>query len=201
MPWTKTEPMNERVKFIAEWLRHEESVTALCRDAGISRKTGYKWIDRYEQGGVAALAERSRVSRSHPHAVPAEIVEAILALRRQHPRWGPRNLLVVLRRRAPERRWPVASTVGDLLRRAGMVRPRRRRRVSVPYGERLADYSAANAIWCADFKGHFAVGGARCHPLTIMDGFSRYLLRCDALARPLTAPAQKVFESAFREFG
>lgn len=201
MPWNETEPMNERVKFIAEWLRHEESVTTLCKDAGISRKTGYKWIDRYEQGGVAALAERSRAARSHPHAVPAEIVEAILSLRRQHPRWGPRKLLVVLRRRAPERPWPVASTVGDGLRRAGMVRPRRRRRVSVPYGARLADYGAANAIWCADFKGHFAVGGARCHPLTIMDGFSRYVLRCDALARPLTVPAQKVFESAFREFG
>src|SRR6185436_5040858 len=126
-----------------------------------------------------------------------DIVEAIVSIRRQHPRWGPRKLLVVLRRHAPERRWPVASTVGDILRRAGMVRPRRRRRVSVPYGERLADYSGANAIWCADFKGHFAVGGARCHPLTIMDGFSRYLLRCDRLARPLTVPAQKVFESAF----
>jgi len=102
MPWNKSEPMNERVKFIAEWLQREESVTWLCARAGISRKTAYKWIDRYEQ---------------------------------------------------------VASTVGDILRRAGMVRPRRRRRVSVPYGERLADYSGANAIWCADFKGHFAVVG------------------------------------------
>ena len=201
MPWNKSEPMNERVKFIAEWLQREESVTWLCARAGISRKTAYKWIDRYEQGGVAALAERSRAPLSHPHAVPADIVEAIVSIRRQHPRWGPRKLLVVLRRHAPERRWPVASTVGDILRRAGMVRPRPRRRVSVPYGERLADYSAANAIWCADFKGHFAVGGARCHPLTIMDGFSRYLLRCDGLARPLTVPAQKVFESAVREFG
>ena len=138
---------------------------------------------------------------SHPHAVAAEIVELMLAARRRHPRWGPRKLLVVLKRQQPTRAWPVASTVGDILRKHGLVRPRRRRRCSAPYGERLADYAAPNAIWCADFKGHFPVGAARCHPLTIMDGFSRYLLRCQALSRPLSGPVQGVFAAAFREFG
>lgn len=110
-------------------------------------------------------------------------------------------MLAVLRRRRPDGPWPAASTVGDILRRAGLVRPRRRRRVSVPYGHRLAAYAVPNAVWCADFKGHFAVGGARCHPLTIMDGCSRFLLRCDALPRPLSAPVQTRFERAFREWG
>ena len=193
--------MNERVRFIARYLQKEEPFSALCEHAGISRKTGYKWVERYDAGGVGALVDKSRAPRSHPHAVSSAVVELIVATRRRHPRWGPRKLLAVLRRQEPARTWPVASTVGDILRQQGLVRRRRRRRCSVPYGERLAEYAAPNAIWCADFKGHFAVGDARCHPLTIMDGFSRYLLRCQALPRPLSAPSQAVFESAFREYG
>ena len=193
--------MNERVKFIARYLQKDEPFSTLCDLAGVSRKTGYKWVERYEAGGVAALEDRSRAPQSHPHAVPAEIVELILAARRRHPRWGPRKLLVLLRRQQPMRAWPVASTVGDILLKHGLVRRRRRRRCSAPYGERLGDYAAPNAIWCADFKGHFPVGEARCHPLTIMDGFSRYLLRCQAMPRPLSAPVQAVFTAAFREFG
>lgn len=193
--------MNERVKFIAQYLLKEESFTALCDSAGISRKTGYKWVERYESGGVTALVDQSRAPHSHPQALDAKVVATILAIRRRHPRWGPRKLLAVLRRKDAAGHWPAASTVGDLLRQQGLVRRRRRRHYSAPYAERLADYAAANAVWCADFKGHFAVGPARCHPLTIMDGFSRFLLRCEALTRPLFAPVQRVFESAFREFG
>lgn len=91
--------------------------------------------------------------------------------------------------------------MGHILRQRGLVRPRRRHRYSAPYTERLRQYAAPNAVWCADFKGHFLVGHKRCHPLTIMDGFSRYLLRCQALKRPLFAQTRSVFESAFREFG
>lgn len=193
--------MNERVKFIARYLTHEEYLSALCEQFGISRKTGYKWIERYQAGGVQALGDHSRAPHAHPHAVSAEVVNAIVAARRRHARWGPRKLLVLLRRQQPERAWPVASTVGAILRTHGLVRRRRRRRCSAPYGARLGDYAAPNAVWCADFKGHFPVGDARCHPLTIMDGYSRYLLRCQALRRPLSAPVQRVFEAAFREFG
>ena len=193
--------MNERVKFLARYLEGDVPFASLCEAAGISRKTGYKWVDRYEGGGVAALVDRSRAPLSHPHAVATGIVERVLAVRRRHPRWGPRKILAILRRQEPAGEWPCASTIGDLLRRHGLVRPRRRRRCSEPYGERLADYAAPNAIWCADFKGHFPVGDARCHPLTVMDGFSRCLLRCHGLPRPLSAPVQRIFESAFREFG
>jgi transposase InsO family protein len=193
--------MNERVKFIARYLQNEEPFASLCAEAGISRKTGYKWVERYEAGGVRSLVDRSRAPQSHPHAVAAPVIDAVVALRRRHPRWGPRKLLAILRRREPDRTWPVATTVGKILRQRGLVRPRRRRRYSAPYAERLREYAAPNAIWCADFKGHFPVGDGRCHPLTIMDGFSRFLLRCQALKRPLFAPTRSVFESAFREFG
>ena len=111
MPWNETEPMNERVKFIARYLQKDEPFAALCEHAGVSRKTGYKWVARYDAGGVAALIDRSRAPQSHPHAVAAEIVALILAARRRHPRWGPRKLLVVLKRQQPQRAWPGRQAV------------------------------------------------------------------------------------------
>src|SRR5258706_15985584 len=93
MPWNETEPMNERVKFIARYLQQDEPFNVLCERAGVSRKTGYKWVERYEGGGVVALIDRSRAPLSHPHAVSAATRDAIVALRRRHPRWGPRKLL------------------------------------------------------------------------------------------------------------
>lgn len=194
--------MNERVKFVAARLATVETFSDTCDRFGISRKTGYKWMDRYEHGGVEELADRSRAPWSHPHAVAVQIAALLTGLRRQHPRWGPRKLLVVLRRRRPELQLPAASTVGDILRRDGLVRKRRRRiRHSSPYADRLGGYDAPNAVWCADYKGHFPVASKRCHPLTVTDGFSRFLIRCEALPRPLTEPTRRVFESAFREFG
>lgn len=193
--------MNERVMFIADYLQDDEPFSELCARARISRKTGYKWVERYQVLGVKGLVDRSRAPLSRPHTVPATVVEKIVAVRRRHPRWGPRKLLVVLRRQEPTSVWPAVSTVGEILKHQGLVRRRRRRRYSAPYADRLADYAAPNAIWCADFKGHFPVADVRCHPLTIMDGFSRYLLRCEPLRRPLSAPVQKVFESTFREYG
>jgi transposase InsO family protein len=201
MPWRKTKPMNERVKFIAGYLEGEATFTELCEQFEVSRKTGYKWVERYDAGGVRALVDRSRAPRSHPQAVADTVVAAIVAARRKHPRWGPKKLLVVVRRQQPELVLPVASTVGDILRRHGLVGKRRRVRRSSPYGDRLGGYDAPNAVWCADFKGHFPVDDERCHPLTITDGFSRYLLRCQALRRPLSDPARRIFESAFQEFG
>jgi transposase InsO family protein len=205
MPWARTDWMSERVKFVAAYLEHEASFTDLCLDFGVSRKTGYKWLLRYEAEGVSALEERSRAPHSHPNAISADIVQSLVAIRRHHPRWGPRKVKVVLRRQRPRAILPAASTIGDILKRHGLVRPRRRVRRSSPYGERLRQYDAPNAVWCADFKGHFPLGdrreGERCHPLTISDGFSRFLLRCRALRRPLSQHVHRVFASAFCEYG
>ena len=201
MPWARTDWMSERLKFVAAYLEYEASFSDLCRDFGVSRKTGYKWVRRYEADGAAALEERSRAPHAHPNAVPAAIVEAVLSIRRRHPRWGPRKLRVILSRQQPRLELPAASTIGDILKRHGLVRRRRRIRRSSPYGDRLRQYDAPNAVWCADFKGCFSVGGERCHPLTISDGYSRFLLRCRALRRPLYAYSKRVFESAFCEYG
>jgi len=196
--------MSERVKFIAAYLEREASFSDLCLDFGISRKTGYKWVRRYQAEGVTALEEISRAPHAHPNAIASDIVQSIVAIRGQHPRWGPRKVRVVLKRQRPRIELPAASTIGDILKRQGLVRPRRRVRRSSPYADRLRQYVAPNAVWCADFKGCFPVGGVggeRCHPLTISDGYSRFLLRCRGLRRPLSQYARRVFESAFHEYG
>ena len=203
MLWARTDWMSERVKFIAGYLEYEACFSDLCRDFGISRRTGYKWVRRYNAAGVSALEERSRAPHAHPNAVSSDVVQSILTIRRRHPRWGPRKVQALLRK-PRKMAVPAASTIGDILKRNGLVRPRRRVRRSSPYGERLRRYDAPNTVWCADFKGGFpmgGVGGERCHPLTITDGFSRFLLGCRALRRPLHRCAQRVFESAFREYG
>jgi putative transposase len=193
--------MNERVRFIAAHLAGDDSISTLCREYGISRKTGHKWIDRYEEGGASALEDRSRRPLHHPQAIPSTTVEALVGLRRAHPSWGPRKLLVVLHRTHPELALPVASTVTEMLRKEGLLTKRRRRRRSTAHVGALAGFAAPNETWCADFKGHFEVAGRRCHPLTITDGFSRYLLACHALAQPRGTPARRVFEAAFVEYG
>ena len=201
MPWNKTEPMNERVKFIAAHLEREDSFSELCERFDISRKTGYKWVERYEGNGLVSLADQSRAPLSHPNAVTSELTRLILSAREKHPSWGPKKLLVILERKNPRLTLPAASTVGQILKRHGFIKKRRRRIYSAPNGSDLQEYRAPNSIWCADFKGHFPVGGKRCNPLTISDGFSRYLIRCEGLRRPLSDYVKPVFESAFREYG
>lgn len=193
--------MNERVKFVAGMLEGSESFTELCERFGISRKQGYKWKERYESGGVDALRDRSRAPKTHPQAVVEPLVELIVQARKKHPRWGPRKLLVILARQYPTLEFPAASTVGELLKKRGLVGQKRRRLRSAPYPETLGGYDHPNAIWCADFKGHFPVEGERCNPLTISDGCSRYLLCCKSLKSTVTEPVRRTFENVFREFG
>jgi transposase InsO family protein len=193
--------MNERIKFIAAHLERIDTFSDLCARFDISRKTGYKWVERYEKSGLVSLADQSRAPLSHPHAVSDELKNLILGAREKHPSWGPNKLLVVLERKHPRLALPAASTVGQILKRSGFIKKRRRRIYSAPNGGDLREYRAPNSIWCADFKGHFPVGGKRCNPLTISDGFSRYLIRCEALKRPLSGYVKPVFESAFREYG
>lgn len=193
--------MNERVKFVAAMLEAEEPFGELCERFGISRKQGYKWRGRYEAGGVEALLDRSRAPHSHPHAVAPEVVQLLMTARKKHPRWGPKKLLVIVKRQHPRVELPAASTVGAIFKKRGLIGRQKRVRRSDPYKDRLGPYDGANRVWCADFKGHFSVDGERCSPLTISDGFSRYLLTCKALGSTICAPVKRSFEATFREFG
>ena len=192
---------DERVNFVREVEAGDESIADLCRVYGVSRKTGYKWWARYEQEGVAGLADRSRAPRSHPNAVGADDEAAILALRVQRSSWGERKLHAFLERERPEQAWPSPSTIGAILKRHGLTYARRRRRHATP-SSTLSDATAPNQVWAIDFKGHFRTGdGWRCDPLTISDTASRYLLRCQAVERPNYAHVQPLLEATFREYG
>jgi transposase InsO family protein len=198
--------MSERAKFVLEAEEGVFSMTELCQRFGISRKTGYKWLGRYRKGGLEALAERSRAPHSIPHRTPAPVEEALVALRRKHPLWGARKLLVVLARRQPElvARFglPAASTTTDILKRHGLITPRRKRRRPTHPGRNPIQAQAPNDVWTADFKGEFLLGNHRyCYPLTICDTYSRFILACEALASTRRATTQSVFTRLFREYG
>jgi len=202
MPWKATCPMDERMQFIARVLAGEDEMTVLCREYGVSRKTGYKWLGRYISEGGAGLAERSHAPVQHGQAHDVAVVQAVLGLRQRWPHWGPKKLRVKLVEHHPELPVPAASTIGEWLRREGVVGRSRRRRRCPPYTQPFAAVSAANDVWCTDFKGWFRTSdGRRCDPFTLTDAHSRYLLRCQAVARPDEANVRPIFEAAFKEQG
>jgi putative transposase len=202
MPWQELAPMDQRLLFIRDHARGAWPMAALCAQYGVSEKTGYKWLARYAEGGAAALADRSHAPHVVRHALPPALADALLALRAAHPRWGPRKLVAYLRDRAPNESWPAASTVGALLRREGLARPRRRRPPLGHPGKPTTLVTHANQLWTADFKGQFKTrDGVYCYPLTVCDAHSRFLLGCRALDSVREAGAEPVFRALFREYG
>jgi putative transposase len=203
MPWCETSPMEQRLQLIHEYETGLWTMTELALEYGISRKTAYKWLERYLAAGAEALADRSRRPHGSPHATPDEIVAAIIQIRQRHPRWGAKKLRAVLHRRHPRVGWPARSTICDVLKARGLVRPRARRpRVPVAPRPPLAPMTAPNDVWTTDFKGEFRTGDGRyCYPLTLRDGCSRYVLRCDGLPRRTTDATRRRFEHAFAEYG
>jgi len=202
MAWRETNPMKERVLFIDDLESNLYSMTELCDMYGISRKSGYKWAQRYVEGGVEGLTDRSRAPHSCPHRTEERVEEALLVARGEHPRWGPRKLLAYLKRREPEWAWPAASTAGDILRRAGLVESPRRRRHGPAARRPTVDATAPNNVWTMDFKGEFRTGDhLYCYPLTVVDLHSRYVLGCKALLSTEFAGAQPALESRFRKYG
>jgi transposase InsO family protein len=213
MPWKATDELKERTKFVLEWERRWNeaeggpvNMAELCRMFGISRPTGYFWVDRYRESShkLEAIVERSRRPKTSPNALSPEIEDLIVAARKLYPRWGPRKLHVLLVERNPGKQVPSASVIAKVLKRRGMTAPRKRRRVksSIAITAPFGGCDAPNDVWCIDFKGHFPTGdGRRCYPLTLIDGFSRFLLRCEALTEPDGEHVRKILDSAFLEFG
>jgi len=194
--------MEEKLRFILEYEQRERTMTELCQRYQITRETGYVWVRRYRAIGLEGLLERSRARQQHENQTPEDIERMVLELRQAHMRWGARKLKRVLEDNEPGRVWPAASTIGALLKRAGLVVERRKRHKTPPYSEPLAHADGPNRVWCADFKGWFRTGdGERIDPLTISDAYSRYLFRCQAVEKTDTARVQAIFEAAFREYG
>ena len=202
MPWKETCVVNERMKFIGEYLQRERSMSALCRAYNISRKTGYKLVARYVSEGVDGLFDRSRAPQHHPEAISGDLVAMILSVRDTHPSWGPRKILAWLSSHRPGTSWPSASSIGRILVRHGRIVPQVHRRRTAPYGQPFQRCRQANDVWCADFKGWFRTADrSRCEPLTVTDAFSRYALACRALPRTAQGFVRPVFEALFREYG
>jgi len=195
--------MCERVKFIGLLHSRQRTVSGLCREFGISRQTAYKWAKRFEEEGLDGLQERSRAPHVQAGQTPQEIRDLLLAARKKHPTWGPRKLKAWLEDRHEDLELPYPSTIGDLLKRAGLVHPRRLRQKPPPvFSANRASVEHPNQEWDADFKGEFRLGNGRyCFPLTLTDAYSRYLLGVRALEGTAGAGARPWFERAFREYG
>jgi len=215
LAWKETCRVNERRRFMAELERQLEqgagrtNMSALCRAFGVSRQTGYKWFRRYIAAGrsIGVLEDASRRPKRSPRATAAPVVKAILEARRMHPGWGARKLRAWMLRRAAWLRLdpstlPTPSTIGAVLRREGLTRPRPKRGRTPPFAQPFAATTEPNGTWCVDFKGQFRTqDGRQCYPLTVMDAFSRKLLCCKALHLPNGRRVRKEFEATFAEYG
>jgi transposase InsO family protein len=198
----ETSPVDQRDRFIRDHRLDLYAMAELCARYGISRKTGYKWLGRFEEGGRLGLRDRSRAPHHCPHRIGRDVAAVICAARRQHPSWGPAKLLAWLQPRHPDLEWPAVSTAGDLLARRGLVKKRRRRRHWQHPGVVPAVTTQPNDLWTADFKGHFRTRDAiYCYPLTVADQHTRYLLACHGLRSTKGQGVRPIFDRLFREYG
>lgn len=203
MPWEETGPMKERVKFILEVEEGIFRFSESCQRYGVSRKTGYKWLRRWKEEGLEGLQDRSRRPHGCPHKTTPWMEDLIVELRQKHEDWGPVTLHERLQRKDPSLRWPAPSTIGQILLRREVYRPRKRRHRGQPVFARGSLQSKTpNEVFTADFKGQFRTGnGGYCYPLTIQDHCARYSLCCQGLESTRQAGVRKQFERVFREYG
>lgn len=200
MPWKECNRMNECLRFVARLLEGEK-MAAVCREFGISRKTGYKIFNRYKDDGLRGLEDKARSPYRHPNKLPFQVETAIVRIKQEHITWGAPKIKDKLIKLYPMIKAPAISTVHAVLDRHGLVKRRKRRRYRAQ-GTRLCEAHAPNALWCADYKGQFRMGNRQyCYPLTITDYRSRYLLACEGLSSTKETEAFCVFERTFKEFG
>jgi transposase InsO family protein len=200
VPWKARNPVDLRMEMMVR-LGQGEKLTDLCREYGISRKTGEKFKRRFRDLGPAGLTDQSRAPKLIPHKTPPELVEVLLAERRLHPTWGPRKIKEVLERRLGHS-FPAPSTIGDVFGEHGLIVPRRRRKRHTPLPTGLREASAPNEVWCIDYKGQFRLGdGSYCYPLTITDQFSRFIVGCEGMGAICDEAARDVCEEIFRTRG
>jgi transposase InsO family protein len=202
MPFRESSPMEERIGLFREYRTGAFSVTELCARHGISRETFYVWKRRCESGELHWFEERSHATRSCPHATEGRLSEHVIATRRRFPHFGPKKVKAWLEHEQPELDWPAASTIGDILKREGLVEPRRRRRRrAIAQGEVVSPASSPNEEWAIDFKGWFRThDGTRCDPLTITDAMSRYLIEV-RIVDPTWFGVKGALERIFSEVG
>jgi putative transposase len=205
MPWRETGPMDERLGLVMDVLEGRFTVTEACQRRNVSRKTAYKYLKRFRAEGLSGLEERSRRPHGSPSATPAQVCDLLIATKKARRHWGPKKLLGYLTKRYPELDFPAPSTVGAILKGAGLVDSKRRRHPplapAVWERERTAG-DAPNRVWCIDFKGEFRLGnGQLCYPLTLIDLFSRDPRTIHALSSTKGAPVREELTRVFERDG
>ncbi|UNK60169.1 integrase core domain-containing protein [Buttiauxella ferragutiae] len=192
----------QRLDFIRASQTGTEPFSTLCRRFGISRKTGYKWLQRFNPDDPASLFDQPRTRLTHPERLPPGIVQQLIDVRVKHPYWGPKKVRAWLINHQVPFDVPAASTIGDTLKREGLVIPRTHRRRTPGNRQPLTTISEVNQVWSADFKGKFRLLSQQyCHPFTLTDNHSRYLLSCEGTFRESESFVRGCLERAFLEYG
>src|ERR1700751_4675361 len=201
MPWKERSVMDERMRFVIRF-KDGEAMASLCREFGISRKTGYKIFEGYEQCGLEGLSDRTRRPFRYANQLPEQVEAAIVSAKKEKPHWGARKIRERLLRRLPHAvKVPACSTIHAVLDRYGLVTHAARSRPRAQ-GTPLSEGLHPNDLWCTDYKGEFQLGDKRyCYPLTVTDHASRYLLLCEALESNREHSAFMAFERLFKERG
>jgi transposase InsO family protein len=202
--------MSERLEFIKACLDRTEHIVRICDRFGISEKTGQKWLKRFREGDIEALDDRSHAPLSHAGRITPEVRDRILALKKKYPLYGPDKLhdwLVIHEPRESGLRWPAVSSIGELLKRHGLVRRKRKHQMVLEHSDLSSVRTRStepNMVWTADFKGEFRLRnglGDYCYPLTVLDLNTHYLLGCTALSTTAVLPTKHAFERLFSDYG
>lgn len=202
MGWLKASKESEKDRFIDDWLTREFTISELCKRYGISRPTGYDLIDRFNEEGRLAVKERSRARHVITNKTSDKIQKKLIELKHRYPNWGPATIKSYLEAEEIPGAWPAVSTIGEIFKRHGLVKPRKKRKYAPAHSEPLRHCQKPNQVWSADFKGQFYLrNGKYCYPLTITDNYSRYLLLCEGMSSPNCDQTIKCFEKVFRKHG
>jgi putative transposase len=202
MPWKETCPMDQKIQLLSDWSKQEYTITELSQTYNVSRKTIYKWVERYQNKGPEGLNESSRAPLNHPNETGPEIVSKLIDTKLEHKHWGPKKIVARLEKQFPEQVWPAPSTAGHILKKEGLVDNRHYRRHTPPYTEPFRQCERPNDVWSMDYKGQFRMGDGRlCYPFTVTDNFSRFLITCQGLHHPSYENTKPWLEKAFQEYG
>jgi len=194
--------MDQKIQLIADWQTRQFSITDLSKKYGISRPIVYKWTNRYGQQGVDGLKEQNRAPMHSPNQTADDIVKLIVKEKLKNRKRGPKKVFYQLKKQYPSIDWPAPSTIGDWLKKYGLVSKRKKRKRVPPYTQPFIEAQSPNNVWSADYKGQFFTKDRHvCYPLTISDNCSRYLLKCTGLPGPRYHKTRAVFEQSFREYG
>jgi putative transposase len=200
--WGEVNVKDKRKEFIYKYEEKMHNFASLCREYGISRPTGYKWIARFKEEGLEGIREKSRAPLIQSHETDPLIIKQIIDLRLSEKTWGPKKIFGYLKKHYPNIPWPSTTTIGNILDRKGLTVSRKYRRRVPAQTTPLAHCLQSNDVWCTDFKGWFLTkNGEKCEPFTLTDAYSRFLIRCTKLDFNRVEDVWGVLDAAFREWG